>query len=441
MDITIPYTPRPLWSDVIHPALETHRFSVLVCHRRFGKTVGCINHLIKQALTNARPAPRYAYVAPFRNQAKLIAWEYLKHYTAVIPNVKINEADLFIELPNGRDGWHGSRIYIIGADYPDSLRGGYWDGVILDEYAQIKKALWDEVIRPSLADRDGWAVFIGTPKGQNQFYEMYRKALTEKNWYACLYRADESGVLPESELEDMKKDMTDLAIRQELYCDFTASASDIVIPIDLVVESANRELTEKDVSGSRWVLGVDVARFGDDATVITARRGLMCAPQRVYRGLDTMEVADRAIEAMREYNPVAVFIDVGAMGAGVVDRLRQLNYIVTEVNFAGSASDSNRYANRRAEMYFKCREWITLGGAIPKGVELRNELSIVEYHFTPKGKIQLEPKEKLKEKIGKSPDFADSLVLTFAMPVEAVASRAQAYDYEDEEEYDPWKEY
>ena len=438
MVIELDYKPRPLWRDIIHPALESHRFSVLVCHRRFGKTVGTVNHAIKMACTCKKTAPMFAYIAPFRYQAKLIAWAYLKHYVSPIPNVKINESELYIELPSMHKGWHGARIYIVGADHPDGLRGTYWDGVILDEYAQIKKELWDEILRPALSDREGWAVFIGTPKGQNQFYDVYRKAVKTPSWFSCLYRVDESGVLPEAEIKEMMADMTDLAIRQELYCDFTASASDVVIPIDLVTRAAGRLLIDKDVAGQPYILGVDVARFGDDSTVITARRGLLTCEQKVYKGLDTMTVADRAIDAIREYKPVAVFIDVGAMGAGVVDRLRQLHYNVTEVAFSGASTDG-RYANKRAEMYFKCKEWLELGGAIPDDTKLRTELSMVEYSFTTAGKIILESKEKLKERIGKSPDLADSLVLTFALPVSYDTAREN--DIDDDTPYDAWAEY
>lgn len=414
--IIIPYRPRPIWKNVLHPALKAHRFSVLVCHRRFGKTIGTINHMLKMALTCKKDAPQYAYVAPFRNQAKMIAWQYLRHYTSVIPEIKINESELYIELPSQNPGWQGARIYIVGADHPDALRGTYFDGVILDEYAQIKRELWDEVLRPALADRGGWAIIIGTPKGQNQFYEMFQRAQREEGWYSCIYRVDETNVIPEDELQDMMKGMTDMAIRQELYCDFSASASDIVLPIDLVSTSSAREIMESMVQGQPMVLGVDVARFGDDATVITARRGLSCMKQHTFRGLDTMAVAERVVAAMNQYNPDAVFIDVGGVGAGVVDRLHQLGYDVTEINFASAAAD-DRYANKRAEMYFKVRDWMEAGGAIPNEPLLKSELSIVEYKFTPAGKIILEPKEKVKEKIGKSPDTADSLALTFAMPV------------------------
>lgn len=136
-EIVIPYTPRPIWRDTIHPALTANRFAVLVCHRRFGKTVGTVNEMIKKAVLNEKKAPVYAYVAPYRNQAKRVAWEYLKYYTNPIPNRTVNESELYIELPTRHARSPGARLYIIGADHPDALRGIYLDGVILDEYADM----------------------------------------------------------------------------------------------------------------------------------------------------------------------------------------------------------------------------------------------------------------------------------------------------------------
>jgi len=416
-EIVIPYTPRPIWRETIHPALSDNRFAVLVCHRRFGKTVGTVNEMIKKAVLNERKAPVYAYVAPYRNQAKRVAWEYLKYYTNPIPGRTVNESELFVELPTRHQGSPGARLYIIGADHPDALRGIYLDGVILDEYANIKPELWGGVIRPALSDREGWAVFIGTPKGQNQFYEMYQYADKSDGWYSCIYRADESGVLPNDEIADMRAQMTEMEYRQELLCDFTASASDVVMPIDLVTDAAARETSADDVAGQPVVLGVDVARFGDDRTAICVRQGLLLREMRTYTELSTMDAASAVMACWTEFSPDAVFIDAGAMGAGVIDRLRQLGYSPTEVNFGGAAMEAERYANIRAEMYFKCRDWLEAGGAIGQDADLKTELSAAEYRFTGNGRIILEGKDKIKERMGKSPDLADALALTFAHPV------------------------
>ena len=439
--ITIPYRPEKLWREKIHPGLEKHRFSVLVAHRRFGKTVGTVNHMIKQAIKNKSRAPRYAYIAPYRNQAKMIAWEYLKFYTHVIPKIRVNESDLYVELPCRRayEGSAGARIHIVGADHPDALRGGYWDGVILDEYAQIKKELWDEIINPAIADRKGWVVFIGTPKGQNHFYDIYLKAQKNKDWYTALYRAEDSGIFAEygrfgpEELRRMKEDMTKLAIRQELECDFTASASNILIPIDMVTAATERTYRSEEIAGAPKILGVDVARFGDDSSVIFRRQGLVAYPPMILDNVDNMALAGQVAEEIRRFRPDVVFIDSGR-GEGVIDRLRQLGHRVTEVNFGARADDVGRFTNKRIEMWTRLANWLDEGGSIPNISELKTELTTPEYAFTKSGHLYLESKENIKEKLGRSPDIADALALTFAYrvapPEMAMARRKCSTDYD-----------
>ena len=224
-EIVIPYKPR-YPQDEIHKALESRRFVVLVAHRRLGKTVCVINHLIKQALLCGKERGIFGYVAPFRNQAKSIAWLYLKHFTAPLPGREINEVDLCITVPNAAGST--SQIRIFGADNANSLRGLYFDGVCLDEVAQMDPEVWGEIIRPALADRMGFAVFIGTPKGMNLFHELYTHASTAmleegSDWCAALYKADETGVISPAELEALRKEISDEAFRQEFLCDFAAA--------------------------------------------------------------------------------------------------------------------------------------------------------------------------------------------------------------------------
>ena len=191
------------------------RFNVLVCHRRFGKTVLAVNELVHRSLTCGAPHPRHAYLAPLRKQAKRVAWDYLKRYTAAIPARTVNEAELRIELPGGR------RLFVEGADNPDALRGLYLDGVVLDEFGQMNPEAWREVIRPALADRAGWAIFIGTPKGRNAFHAVFeagRAAIAkgDPDWYAQVFRASESDVIPAAELEAARRDMDEAEYAQEL---------------------------------------------------------------------------------------------------------------------------------------------------------------------------------------------------------------------------------
>ncbi len=211
----IPYRPRRL-QVVIHSALK--RFNVLVCHRRFGKTVLCINQIIRAAvMPGGPPNRRYAYIAPLYKQAKQTAWDYLKFFTAPIEGREVNETELRIDLPNG------NRIRLYGADNPDALRGIFLDGVVLDEYADMHPRLWGEVVRPALADRKGWVVFIGTPRGRNQFWEVYEMAKNDPDWHTAIFRASETGIIDAQELAALQKQMDPDEFEQELECSFIAA--------------------------------------------------------------------------------------------------------------------------------------------------------------------------------------------------------------------------
>ena len=192
------------------------RWFIGVAHRRAGKTVADINELVIGALKCTKPNPRFAYVAPQLNQAKDIAWVYLKEYTAFL-SPKINESELWVELPGGK------RIRIYGADNPDRLRGIYLDGVVLDEFGDMDPTIWSQVIRPALSDRKGWACFIGTPKGKNTFHRLWTEADGDPDWTRLMLRASETGLLDEKELADARRMMTEDEYAQEYECSFEAA--------------------------------------------------------------------------------------------------------------------------------------------------------------------------------------------------------------------------
>jgi hypothetical protein len=216
--VVIPYRPRPLQLQ-IHALLEAVRFVVAVCHRRFGKTVMAVNHLIKAALTCTKPRGRFAYIAPTYKQGKAVAWDYLKFFAGVIPGIAIHETELRIDFPNG------AQVRIFGADNPDSLRGLYFDGVVFDEYGLQPRTIFTEVVRPALADRQGWALFLGTPNGKNQFYDVAQKARLgdDPAWRFAEVKASESGYLLPAELDAAKAVMTEDEYEQEFECSFEAA--------------------------------------------------------------------------------------------------------------------------------------------------------------------------------------------------------------------------
>jgi hypothetical protein len=213
------------------------RWFIGVTHRRAGKTVANINDLIMRACRCRRNIPRYAYIAPQLNQAKEIAWTYLKDFTAFIPGRRINESELWVDLPFAK------RIRVYGADNPDRLRGLYLDGVVLDEFGDMDPTIWTRVIRPALSDRRGWASFIGTPKGRNAFHQLWQEAEDDPNWTRLMLRASESGLLDARELADARKAMTDDEYAQEYECSFEAAVRGAYFARELNQAEADGRIT------------------------------------------------------------------------------------------------------------------------------------------------------------------------------------------------------
>lgn len=212
--VTIPYEPRKPFIP-FHERIQ--RWSVLVVHRRGGKTVAGINELIRGALTCPRVSPRFAYLAPYRQQAKLVAWDYLKRFTQPIPGISISESELHVKLP--RDG----RVTLYGADNYDALRGIYLDGAVVDEPADMAPEVWTDLLRPALSDRLGWCVWIGTPKGRNAFFRLYDKACSDPEWFTMILPASQSQILLESELASARKAMGQSSYEREYECSFNAA--------------------------------------------------------------------------------------------------------------------------------------------------------------------------------------------------------------------------
>ena len=395
-------------------ALRT-RFVVMALHRRAGKTEIALKKLLDQAIRCPLDLPLYFYVAPFLKQAKMIAWARLKQMVApCIPHglVQINESELSIKwIPNS------AVIRIFGADNPDGARGVRLDGCVLDEVAQMKPEVWEEIVQPALSDRLGFCWFIGTPKGINLFSELFFAADDRSDWSRARYTVYDTDALDPVEVERLKQTMSALSFAREFLCDFSAAGDDQLLSLADADLAARRELPAGSNDYAPRIIGVDPARFGSDRSVIFKRQGLIAMAPTAYRGADNMTLAGHVARQIEQWRPDAVFIDAGA-GSGVIDRLRQLGHDVIEVNFGGRASDE-RYVNKRAEMWATMAEWIKSGGAIPNDQTLKLELATPTYKYDAHNRIQLESKDDIKKRLphSGSPDMADALALTFAHPV------------------------
>jgi hypothetical protein len=214
VDQEIDYKPRDQ-IRAFHNRKE--RFAIIVAHRRFGKTVAAINDLIRSCFEIDRPNVRVAYIAPYLSQAKAVAWDYALEFTRDIPEIKVNHSELRIDFLNG------ARFRLFGADNYNAMRGLYFDAVVLDEMADFPASAWSNVIRPALADRRGSATFISTPKGKNEFWELWHEAQDDPNWFTAMLKASATSILDQEELDEARRTMGDDRYEQEFECSFEAA--------------------------------------------------------------------------------------------------------------------------------------------------------------------------------------------------------------------------
>lgn len=256
-EIVLPYNPRSEFGPYHN---RSRRWAAIVAHRRAGKTVACVNDLIASAVTTNKKMARYCYIAPFYSQAKAVAWDYLKHYTADATD-KVLESELTVRMAH-----NGAIVRLYGADNADAMRGVYNDGVILDEFGMMKPSVWSSVVLPTLADRHGWATFIGTPTGKNHFYEIVRHAVKHPDeWlYLCL-KASQTHLLTDFELQEQRRLMDEDEYAQEYECSFDAALRGAVYGKEMrVAEEEGRVSTTYRIDPEFPVNAVCDLGFHDD---------------------------------------------------------------------------------------------------------------------------------------------------------------------------------
>jgi len=299
-NIVIPYVPRKHFR-ALHECKK--RFIFSCAHRRAGKTVAQLNHLIRAALQNKRqfPHPRYAYVGPSFSQTKDLVWGYLKYYTGGIPGVHYSETDLSCTLPNGAT----ITLYGGSAAY-ERMRGLYFDGIVLDEFPLLNPAVFSTVVRPCLADYRGWAIVSGTSNGDDHFHELKKRAEKERElWEIFIIPVTETDALHPDEVVEMTKDMTPEEYGREMLCDFNAPVEGAYYAHLMNQSELTGKVTEVPHDPSTgvitwWDLGIDdnmvavfVQRCGRELHVIdeliNSDKGLEWYFKRMYGDGDSLE--------------------------------------------------------------------------------------------------------------------------------------------------------
>lgn len=284
--------------------------------------------------------------------------------------------------------------------------------VVFDEGSGIDDVIYDVAEGALTTPGAIWCVFGNPTRNTGKFRECFgRMRHRWQTWKVDSRTAKMANrALVDQWVADYGEDSDFVRVRVRGEFPRTASSQFI----DGEVVSACRKYRATGYEGLAKVVGVDVARFGDDQTVITKRQGRKVWPQIKIRGLDTMAVSARVAEVVREFSPQGVLVDGVGIGAGVVDRLRQLGHSVIDVNAGATANNREKYANKRAEMWDSLRQALRDGLELPDDPELAADLTGLEYGYTTDQRLQLEKKSDLKRRGLASPDCGDSLALTYA---------------------------
>lgn len=418
--ISLQFTARG-WQSEIYRALR--RFSVLIIHRRAGKTILAILKLIASALACRQPLGHFGYLAPELKQAKAVVWEELKKYATMIPGVEVNESELWVRFPHNK-----AKIRLFGADNINALRGLYFDGLVVDEVSQMERDFWGLVLLPALTDRYkldpslGWALFIGTPEGENMLSGLYTRAVASADggdWYGKLLTVHDTEVFTEEEIAKIRAETpTEEQFRQEWLCDFQVGNSNALMSREQVMAATKKVLRESEFNFAPKIIGVDVAWMGGDRSVIMKRQGLQSFKPIVKRGIPEKAFAGLVAQEIMEWQADKVFVDVtGGYGGEVLSRLLDGGHNVEGVTFSAKPI-TPRFLNLRAEMWWKMADWVKGGGSLWKDEAIIAELCSPSYSMdNASNRIKLESKDDIKDRIGVSPDLADALALTFAYPV------------------------
>jgi hypothetical protein len=301
------------------------------------------------------------------------------------------------------------------AENPEAFAGTHAEHVmvIYDEASGIDDVIWEVTEGAMTTERSVWLTFGNPTKNTGRFRECFGKY--KHRWSTRQIDSRTAKMASNKEqidewIEDYGEDSDFVRVR--VKGEFPRASTTQFIPSHHV-ENAVKNRAADDEGGAR-VMGVDVARYGDDQSIIVKRVGNKVFPLTKFRGIDTMQLAGHVAQAIEDWNPDAVFVDGTGMGAGVVDRLRSLNYKIIEVIGKETADDPLKYANKRAEVWGRMRDWLKGDVELPDDSGLRDGLIGLEYGFSAKMAIQLERKEDMKKRGLASPDEADALALTFA---------------------------
>lgn len=402
-------------------AATTHRRTVVRSGHGLGKSFTAAALALAYAFTE--PDSIVVTTAPTNRQVKNILWReirrlYNAHLAPMGANCEPNLTELWI------DAAHSWGIFGFSTDDPNQIQGVHARRIliIVDEAPGVPREIMTALLSLS-SNENAHLLLIGNPtESAGTFYDAFRNPGWHRIHLSCMDSPNFTGekcpdsikeaLVGQAYVEQAKLDWGEGSsiYASRVLGEFPVEGDDSLIPLAWAEGATRREITD---NGRPRYLGVDVARFGDDRTVYMARFGGVARILAVEHGRDTMQVAGRVAALRSEYDFDAIAVDDIGVGGGVTDRLREQGIPVVAVNVGESALDGERFANRRAELWWLLREWIRDAGGIPDDGNLLADVTAPKFRYTSRGQILLEKKDETKKRLGRSPDYGDALMLTF----------------------------
>jgi len=375
---------------------------------------------VVQHFMSTRPNPEIITTANTATQLETKTWRELAKWHGLLINKHWFEWTASKYKCKADPGTWFALAQPWSKERPDAFQGSHEKHILFlyDEASAIDDVIWETTEGAMTTPGAVWIVFGNPTRNTGRFKECWGKF--KHRWNNDRIDSRTAKMANKQQITEWIEDYGEDSdfVRVRVKGMFPRASSNQFISEALVTDAQNRENIPNLYSHSPVVMGVDVARFGDDQSVILIRQGTFLAKIYPYREKDTMQLSDLVLQEMKRWKPQTVFVDEIGIGAGVVDRLHQLGYLyVLGINSGLPAKDDDKYFNLRAEMWGKIRDWLP-HAVLPKDHdELRMDLIGPEYGFDNRGRIQLERKKDMKTRGLASPDIGDSLALTFALDV------------------------
>jgi hypothetical protein len=380
---------------------------------------------LNQWFMSTRPNPQIVVTANTKTQLETKTWRELAKWHQVSVNAHWFKRTATRFSLRGTDTWFAAAIPWV-KERSEAFAGTHEEYVLylFDEASLIADEIW-EVAEGAMTTPGAVWITCGNPtRAEGRFRECFKGGKFAARWHTSHVDArtakKANKTLISQWAEDYGEDSDFFKVRAMGV--FPRSSVTQFISSELVIEASKRALPMHVYNREARIMAIDVAREGDDRSCFAKRQGLVAFPPIYHRVDDTMVLVRLAIQEIKSWQPDAVFVDIVGVGAGVYDRLRELKYRVIPVNGKYTAADGDRYANLRAEMWWKMRDWLIHGGVLPDDQQLRDDLTAPEYGYDGKDRVQLEKKKDIKARVKFSPDGGDALAMTFAVPVPAKGS-------------------